>query len=100
MFAATLHTLYLAEAKRERAAQEGLKVRPEQPGAYLGIGSQIWTYIVLVQWGLDGSDGLQRAGKLAQQIPAAAAVDDAHDLLSGLRGRNCSLAGACRQNGR
>ena len=86
LFAATLHTLYLAEAKRERAAQEGWKVRPEQPGAYLGIGSQIWTHIVLVQWGLDGSGGLERAGKLAQQIPAAAAVDDAHDLLSGCAG--------------
>ncbi|HLK09565.1 MAG TPA: type 2 lanthipeptide synthetase LanM, partial [Candidatus Angelobacter sp.] len=46
LFAAALHTLHLAEAKRERAAQEGWKVRPEPPGAYLGIGSQIWTYIV------------------------------------------------------
>jgi type 2 lantibiotic biosynthesis protein LanM len=86
LFAATLHTLHLAEAKRERASQEGWKVRPEPPGAYLGIGSQIWTYIVLAQWGLDGGDGLERAGKLAQQIPAAAAVDDAHDLLSGCAG--------------
>jgi type 2 lantibiotic biosynthesis protein LanM len=86
LFAATVHTLHLAEAKRERAAQEGWKIRPEPPGAYLGIGSQIWTYVVLAQWGLDGGDGLERAGKLAQQIPAAAAADDAHDLLSGSAG--------------
>lgn len=86
LFAATLHTLHLAEAKRERAAQEGWKVRPEQPGAYLGIGSQVWTYIVLAQWGLDGGDGLQRARKLADQVPAAAAADDVYDLLSGCAG--------------
>jgi type 2 lantibiotic biosynthesis protein LanM len=86
LFAATLHTLHMAEAKRERATQEGWKVRPDPPGGYLGIGSQIWTYIVLAQWGLDGGDGLERACKLANQIPAAAAVDDAHDLLSGSAG--------------
>jgi len=86
LFAAALHTLHLGEAKRERLDGEGLKVRPDPPGAYLGLGSRIWTYIVLAHWGLDGGDGLQRAGKLANQIPAAAAVDDVHDLLSGCAG--------------
>src|ERR1044071_4852584 len=86
LFAAALHTLHLGEAKRERLGDEGLKVRPLPPGAYLGLGSQIWTYIVLAQWGLDGGDGLQRARKLADQIPAAAAVDDVYDLISGSAG--------------
>jgi type 2 lantibiotic biosynthesis protein LanM len=86
LFAAALHTLHLGEAKRERLGDEGLKVRPLPPGAYLGLGSQIWTYIVLAQWGLDGGDGLQRARKLADQIPTAAAVDDIYDLLSGSAG--------------
>lgn len=86
LFAATLHTLHLAEAKRERLGDEGLRLRPLPPGGYLGLGAQIWTYIVLAHWGLDGGDGLQRARKLAEQIPAAAAVDDAHDLLSGSAG--------------
>src|SRR4029079_5599646 len=86
LFAAALHTLHLGEAKRERLGDEGLKVRPLPPGAYLGLGSQIWTYIVLAHWGLDGSDGLQRARKLADQIPTAAAVDDIYDLLSGSAG--------------
>ena len=86
LFAAALHTLHLYEAKRERLAMEGLKVRPDPPGAYLGLGSQIWTYVVLADWGLDGGDGLQRARKLADQIPAAAAVDDVYDLLSGSAG--------------
>jgi type 2 lantibiotic biosynthesis protein LanM len=86
LFAAALHTLHLGEAKRERLADEELKVRPLPPGAYLGLGSQIWTYIVLAHWGLDGGDGLQRARKLADQVPEAAAVDDVNDLLSGSAG--------------
>jgi type 2 lantibiotic biosynthesis protein LanM len=86
LFAAALHTLHLGEAKRERLGDEGLKVRPIPPGAYLGLGSQIWTYLVLAHWELDGGDGLQRARKLAHQIPAAAEVDDVHDLLSGSAG--------------
>jgi lantibiotic modifying enzyme len=81
-----LHTLHLDQAQRERLGDEGLKVRPVPPGAYLGLGSQIWTYIVLAHWELDGGDGLQRARKLADQIPAAAAVDDIYDLLSGSAG--------------
>jgi type 2 lantibiotic biosynthesis protein LanM len=86
LFAASLHTLHLDEAKRERLGDEGLKVRPLPTGAYLGLGSQIWTYMVLAHWELDGGDGLQRARKLADQIPAAAAVDDIYDLLSGSAG--------------
>ena len=86
LFAAALHTLHLDEAKRERLGDEGLKIRPLAPGAYLGLGSQIWTYMVLAHWELDGGDGLQRARKLADQIPAAAAVDDIYDLLSGSAG--------------
>jgi type 2 lantibiotic biosynthesis protein LanM len=86
LFAAALHTLHLSEAKRERLGDEGLNVRPLPPGAYLGLGSQIWTYVVLANWELDDGDGLQRARKLADQIPEAAAVDDVHDLLSGSAG--------------
>lgn len=86
LFAAALHTLHLYEAKRERLRDDGLKVRPLPPGAYLGLGSRIWTYIVLADWELDGGDGLQRARKLADEIPAAAAVDDVYDLLSGSAG--------------
>jgi len=99
LFAATLHTLHLDEAKRERVGDEGLKVRPVPPGAYLGLGSQIWTYIVLSQWELDRGDGLQRARKLADQIPAAAAVDEAHDLLSGSAGAIAPLLALAGKTG-
>lgn len=86
LFAAALHTLHLDQDKRERLDDEGLKVRPLPPGAYIGLGSQIWTYIALAHWQLDGGDGLQRARKLAARISAAAAVDDVYDLLSGSAG--------------
>jgi len=86
LFAAALHTLHLDEAKRERLAEEGMKIRPLPPGAYLGLGSQIWTYLVLARWGLDDGDGLQRARKLADQIPEAATASDTHDLISGRAG--------------
>lgn len=86
LFAAALHTLHLSEAERERLSNEGIKLRPDPPGAYLGLGSQIWTYLLLAHWGLDGGDGLPRASKLANQIPEAAAVDEVHDLLSGSAG--------------
>ncbi|MEN3327102.1 MAG: hypothetical protein V7638_1909 [Acidobacteriota bacterium] len=99
VFAAALHTLHLGDEKRERLAGEGLKVRPLPPGAYLGLGSQIWTYLVLVHWELDGGDGLQRARKLADQIPAAAAVDDVYDLLSGSAGAIVPLLTLARETG-
>jgi type 2 lantibiotic biosynthesis protein LanM len=99
LFAAALHTLHLDEAKRERLRDEGLKVRPHPPGAYLGLGSQIWTYIALAHWELDGGDGLQRARKLADQIPAAAAVDEIYDLLSGSAGAIVPLLMLARKTG-
>jgi type 2 lantibiotic biosynthesis protein LanM len=99
LFAAALHTLHLEEAKRERLAEEGLKIRPLPPGAYLGLGSQIWTYLVLARWGLDGGDGLQRARKLADQIPEAARASDAHDLLSGSAGAIVPLLALARKTG-
>jgi len=99
LFAAALHTLHLDEAKRKRLGDEGLKVRPLPPGAYLGLGSQIWTYIVLAHWELDGGDGLQRARKLADQILAAAAVYDISDLLSGSAGAIVPLLMLASQTG-
>ncbi len=99
LFAAALHTLHLAEAKRERLGDEGLKVRPLTPGAYVGLGSQIRTYLVLAHWGLDGGDGLKRARKLADQVPASSAVDYVHDLLSGSAGAIAPLLALAGKTG-
>jgi type 2 lantibiotic biosynthesis protein LanM len=99
LFGAALHTLHLDQAKRERLDDEGLKIRPLPPGGYIGLGSLIWTYIVLAHWKLDGGDGLQRARKLADQISAAAAVDDVYDLLSGSAGAIVPLLILARKTG-
>ncbi|WP_219339814.1 type 2 lanthipeptide synthetase LanM family protein [Luteimonas salinisoli] len=82
----TLRTLGLFEAKRERLQRQGLKVRPLPPGGYIGLGSQIWTHLLLAQWGLDGGRGIERAEALAAQLPVSIAADEVHDLLSGAAG--------------
>jgi type 2 lantibiotic biosynthesis protein LanM len=99
LFSAALHTLHLIEAKHERLRGEGTKLRPLPPGSYTGLGSQIWTYLVLAHWELDAGDGLQRACKLAVEIPAAAAVDDIHDLISGTAGAITPLLMLVRKTG-
>jgi class II lanthipeptide synthase len=96
---ASLHTLHLAEAKRESLRSEGLKIRPLPPGGYLGLGSQIWTYLLLAHWGMDGGDGLQRACGLADEIPEAAAVDDTNDLIAGVAGAIAPLLMLARKTG-
>jgi type 2 lantibiotic biosynthesis protein LanM len=99
LFRATLHTLHLAEAKQQRLRDEGVKLRPPAPGGYIGLGSQIWTYLVLAHWHLDGGDGLQRARKLAEEIPAAAEADDTNDVLMGTAGAIAPLLMLARQTG-
>ena len=86
LFAATLYTLHRAEQVYERGLRAGIKRRPAPPGGYIGLGSQIWTYLVLSHWRSDGDDGLERACKLAEQIPEATEVDERNELLSGTAG--------------
>jgi type 2 lantibiotic biosynthesis protein LanM len=86
LFARVLHTLHLFEAKNEKLRTGDLKVRPPTPGCYIGIASQIWTYLVLAHWGLDGGDGVERACALAEGIPEAVALDKVYDVLSGTAG--------------
>jgi type 2 lantibiotic biosynthesis protein LanM len=84
---ATLRTLHLFEAKqRELREEKRIKLRPPSPGGYLGLASQIRTYLALVQLGRDGGDGLERACTLADGIPEAVENDDRYDLFSGTAG--------------
>jgi type 2 lantibiotic biosynthesis protein LanM len=99
LFEAAVHTLHLAESKRQRVLDEGIKLRPLTPGTYIGLGSQIWTYLVLAHWQLDGGSGLERARKLAEEIPAAAEADDTNDLLMGTAGAIPPLLMLARRSG-
>lgn len=85
-YAATLYTLRLAENKRDDLRKAGVKVRPPAAGAYLGLSSQIWVYLMLDELGMDGGDGVQRAAALADNLPEAAAADEMHDMLTGTAG--------------
>jgi type 2 lantibiotic biosynthesis protein LanM len=80
-----LHTLDLAQDRRLKLRAEGAKLRPPPPGAYLGLGSQIWARLLFDAWGLPGAH-LERALGLLDEMPAAIAADDLHDLLLGSAG--------------
>jgi type 2 lantibiotic biosynthesis protein LanM len=99
LLAATLRTLDLAEARPGMQRSRGVKLRPQAPGGYIGLGSQLWTRLVLSGWGLDGGDGVARATALAEGIPEAAAADDIHDVLSGKAGAIAPLLALARRTG-
>ncbi|QDQ27897.1 type 2 lantipeptide synthetase LanM [Chitinimonas arctica] len=75
------------------------KMRPLQPGGYIGLGSQIWTRLTLAEWGMDGGEGLRRACELAEMLPAAAAADEVNDLLTGRSGAIVPLLMLARKTG-
>ncbi len=99
LFAGIVRTLDLAEEKQLGAAERGALVRPQAPGGYLGLGSRIWTRLVLADWGMDGGEGLARAARLARAMPAAAAEDEVNDLIEGRAGAIPPLLALARRTG-
>ena len=99
LFARVLHTLHLFEAKHQKLRKEAFKIRPPPAGAYIGVASQIWTYLVLAHWGLDGGDGLERACALTEGIPEAVALDEVYDVFSGTAGAIVPLLVLGRKTG-
>jgi type 2 lantibiotic biosynthesis protein LanM len=99
LWEAALHTMHLAETRREGLLAAGVQLRPLSLGGYLGIGAQIWTYLVLSHWKLDGGTGLERACRLANEIPAAIQSDGGHDVLSGTAGSIVPLLLLARKTG-
>ncbi len=97
LFAATLRTLDLAEAKRAGLRKQGIRIRPPAPGAYIGLGSQIWMYLALAHWDIKGGNWLERACTLAAGIPEAVAADEMHDMLSGTAGAIVPLLALARK---
>ena len=84
LLAATLRTMRAADNYVTRRRSQ-TRTRPPAAGGYVGIGSQIWAWLTLYQWG-EAPDGLARARALAGVLPAAAAASDSHDLLTGMAG--------------
>jgi len=93
LFVAVQKSLRLAEAKMESNKKNAIRIRPPAAGGYIGLGSQIWTLLVLAHWNRDQGDELPRARALAEGIIEAVAADDADDLLIGKAGAiACLLA--------
>ncbi|WP_157251549.1 type 2 lanthipeptide synthetase LanM family protein [Nonomuraea typhae] len=83
---AVLRTIRLAEDRDAAKRQEDIKMRPEPPGAYLGITSQVWGWLLLRELGAAGEEALARARALAELVPEAVEADDCYELLSGMAG--------------
>lgn len=60
--------------------------RPPPAGGYIGVGSLIWTWLMLERLGAADATAVERACALAEWVPAAAAADDLLDILSGKAG--------------
>jgi lantibiotic modifying enzyme len=84
-----LLTIRKIEDRGDKQRREGMVLRPEPPGAYLGLGSQIWSWLLQESFGVD--DALERAVALARLMPEAVKADDSHDLLLGMAGAIPSL---------
>jgi type 2 lantibiotic biosynthesis protein LanM len=86
LFQAIDASLEAGEKTQLDSLESGKLVRPPAPGAYLGLGSRIWTRLVLSKWGLDDGSALERAARLGRQLPRAAASEEINDLLAGKAG--------------
>jgi type 2 lantibiotic biosynthesis protein LanM len=90
LLTATLKTLRNIEARREHDRETGVAVRPDPPGAYIGLGSQVRTWLILHELGA-ADDGVERARRLAALLPASVDADETHDLLTGAAGAIVAL---------
>jgi type 2 lantibiotic biosynthesis protein LanM len=81
-----VRSLGLFEEQQAKEREDGRFARPPPPGGYLGLGSQIWTRLVLARWGCDEARGLAAAVDLAGGLPSAVAADEMLDVLEGRAG--------------
>jgi type 2 lantibiotic biosynthesis protein LanM len=89
--AAAVRTLRFADDQQERdrarAAEAGIRVRPDPPGGYLGLGSRLWAWLLLQDLGAIGAaEAVRRAQALAGLLPEAVEEDEGGDLLGGAAG--------------
>lgn len=83
---AAVHTMRLAETQLWERRTHVSRPRPVPPGGYIGLGSQIASWLLLDAWGVTAGEGIERAQHLAGLIAEAVAADDTRDLLTGSSG--------------
>jgi len=72
--------------------QSDYRARPEPPGLYLGLGSQIWCWTALADLGaVETAEAIRRATECAELLPDALAAADQAELLGGWAGAIISL---------
>jgi len=85
--AAAVDTMRWAEAQLWERRTHVARPRPVPPGGYIGLGSQIASWLLLEAWGATAAgEGVERAQRLAGLIAESVAADDTRDLLTGSSG--------------
>ena len=84
---AVLTTLRAREDWLAAQRRAGTPLRPEPPGGYLGLGSQISAWLLIHDLPEpDVPDALPRARALAELLPEAIEADEWYDVLTGMAG--------------
>jgi lantibiotic modifying enzyme len=92
LLAGTVRSMRAAEDYRTAQRLAGHQMRPEPPGRYVGLGSQIWCWSQLADTGaVDPDEALRRSVTIAELLPEALAETTESDLLSGRAGAIVTL---------
>lgn len=83
---AVVRSMALGEDVQERERGGDVPRRPPPPGGFVGIGAQLWAWLVLDRLGAGGPDATARAVALGELMPAAVDADDLLDVLGGMAG--------------
>jgi type 2 lantibiotic biosynthesis protein LanM len=87
LLAATLASMRAADDFRVSSRQSSYRTRPQPPGLYVGLHSQIWGWSLLADLGaVDPAEASYRAARLAELLPEALTETAESDLLSGRAG--------------
>lgn len=88
LYAAVLHTIRAGEDLLSRRRARGTPMRPGVAGGYLGLSSQISSWLLIEELGADLAepDAVDRALARAELLPAAIDVDEWYDVSIGMAG--------------
>jgi hypothetical protein len=81
------HLTQTTRPSRARDHRGEVSLRPQRPGAYVGVGSRIWAWLLLERLAPDHvPDAVERAVAFGDLMPAAVAADGMFDIIGGTAG--------------
>lgn len=87
LLAATIASMRAADDFKVTSRQSGYRARPEPPGLYVGLNSQLWCWSQLAEFGaVDLAETRHRAARIAELLPESLDEAAESDLLSGRAG--------------